>query len=145
MFGFSLHGVHRVRHGKISCMDFLVWDAGMLIGIKNTSGMTMTRTKPHATRLDTSPPDQVCVLLRLEPTCDRMDSAKDEFRWLDESQRDGRFEPCLAARLLCVSTEHLAVDRDTQIEQCDEPLQRANICVQLCTVRIVNLALQVFT
>lgn len=28
---FSLHGVHRVRNGKISGMDS-VWDAGVLIG-----------------------------------------------------------------------------------------------------------------
>jgi len=31
LLDFSLHGVHRVRDGKISCMG-LVWDAGVLIG-----------------------------------------------------------------------------------------------------------------
>ena len=31
MVDFSLHGVHRVRKGKITGMD-LVWDAGVLIG-----------------------------------------------------------------------------------------------------------------
>lgn len=31
LLDFSLHGVHRVRDGKISSMD-LVWDAAMLIG-----------------------------------------------------------------------------------------------------------------
>lgn len=84
-------------------MDFLVWDAGVLIGIKNTSGMTMTKTKTHENRLDAPPPDQVYVLLSLEPTCDRMDYAR-RISWPDESQRDKQFEPCLAVRPLCFST-----------------------------------------
>ena len=39
LLDFSLHGVHRVRHGKISSMD-LVWDDGSAHRSQNTNGMT---------------------------------------------------------------------------------------------------------